>query len=411
MKKSLLSINSTISVLILAASLLVGCDGMNSINQKYYDRGETIYTGIVDSINVYPGYGKVAFDWQINADPRIIKVVMFWNMRQDSLVVPVNRTVYKIDTMACTIESIPEGNYIFEFITRDDEGHHSITKEATVIVYGEEYCKTLRNRSLSSISRNAEGGTVLSWIDSPSSDILYSLVRYKVNGTEKIDTVYNSESKTILTGPSTGDEISISSVYLLKGALEPLTATPRYYTVPRYSTVLDKSRFSILLLPGDNNTDSRGRTFAKTWDGSTTSILHTIDNAPGFSFPHHFSFDIGTEAEIHSFTLWPRGDVAPFTGHSPSSYELWATKDLHDVKDTDYYVSDSWKSDWVQLVDYTASKPATTEAQKSEWAAGWQSPVNHDGERFRYFRLVVKSNWQGSNCINIGEISLKGDDL
>ena len=64
-------------MLILAASLLVGCDGMNSINQKYYDRGETIYTGIVDSINVYPGYGKVAFDWQINADPRINKLIAY----------------------------------------------------------------------------------------------------------------------------------------------------------------------------------------------------------------------------------------------------------------------------------------------------------------------------------------------
>lgn len=411
MKKSLLSIISPIAALILAVSLMASCDDMNSINQKYYDRGETIYTGIVDSINVYPGYEKVAFDWLINADPRITKVVMFWNMRQDSLVVPVNRTVYKIDTMAYTIESIPEGNYIFEFITRDDEGNHYITKEATVIVYGEDYCKTLRNRSLSSLSRDSEGGTVLSWIDSPSTDILYSLVRYKVGGIEKIDTVYNLETTTTLTGLATGDEIAISSVYLLKGALEPITAAPRYYTVPRYSATLDKSRFSILLLPGDNNTNSRGRTLANVWDGSATSILHTEDNAPGFSFPHHFSFDIGTEAEIHSFTLWPRGDVSPFTGHSPASYELWATKNLHDVNDTDYYISDSWKSDWTRLVDYSVSKPATTEAQKSEWAAGWLSPVSHDGERFRYFRLVVTSNWQASNCVNIGEITLKGDDL
>ena len=403
-----------IPVLAIAAilmSLASGCDDMNSINQKYYDQGERIYTGVVDSIKVFPGYEKVEFSWLINADPRITKVVLYWNQRADSVVVPVQREVYKVDTMVYRIESIPEGNYIFEFLTRDDDGHKSLTKETSVTVYGEEYCSTLMNRSVISISKQADGSVLIEWGYVPSENIQYTIVEYPVDGGTDTVHVSNSSSSTVISGPNTGDEIKVSSVYLMENALEEIAAGSRTYTVPRYSALIEKSLFSVLVLPGDNTTTSNNRPLANIWDGSASRILHTQDNAPGFSFPHHFSFDITKPAEILSFTLWPRGDASPFTGHSPASYELWAAAELHDVTDTTYYTSDSWKADWVQLVSYTVSKPSTSEAQKSEWAAGWTSTVDKEGERFRYFRLVVTSNWQGSNCVNIGEISLVGDNL
>ena len=48
----------------------------------------------------------------------------------------------------------------------------------------------------------------------------------------------------------------------------------------------------------------------------------------------------------------------------------------------------------------------------ADWAAGWEYEINEDISRVRYIRLVIKNqNWQGSNCVNIGEITLWGDDL
>lgn len=391
---------------------VMSCDDMNSINQKYYDRGEMIYTGIVDSITVYPGYYKIAFDWQINADPRISKVLIYWNNRADSVVVPVQRTEYKVDSMYYMINDIPEGNYIFEFITRDDEGHRSLFKEATAVVYGEEYCKTLRNRTISSIKKRSDGSMEITWNDVSSSYIQYTIVEYTVNGITQTVRVENSDQTTIISGPKTGETINVSSVYLYENAIDELTAAKRSYVLPRYSAALDKSKFSVVVLPGDNTTNSKNRPLQKIWDGTPkgNNILHTVLNAPEFNFPHYFTFDIGVLAELHSFTIWPRVDVSPFTGHSPESYELWACKELTNTTDTEYYTSSSWKNDWTMIVSNTITKPLTTDEQKEEWNAGWVSEIQEGLGRFRYLRLIVKSNWGKENCVNIGEITIVGDD-
>ena len=45
---------------------MTSCDDMNSIHQKYYDWGEDIYTGVVDSLKGYGGFEKVKFSWELN---------------------------------------------------------------------------------------------------------------------------------------------------------------------------------------------------------------------------------------------------------------------------------------------------------------------------------------------------------
>lgn len=43
---------------------------------------------------------------------------------------------------------------------------------------------------------------------------------------------------------------------------------------------------------------------------------------------------------------------------------------------------------------------------------GFEFDLNEIGEQVRYIRILVKfPNWQNTNCVNIGEISLYGDDL
>ncbi|MDR0699139.1 MAG: hypothetical protein LBG28_07995 [Tannerella sp.] len=201
------------------------------------------------------------------------------------------------------------------------------------------------------------------------------------------------------------------------------------------------------------------------------TILHTEDQSGNagarFKFPHHFTFDIGVPATLSRLHIWCRVDNGAFTGHSPRFFELWATdapKELEDFpskddferyyrttyvvqKNPDDYLSSSapqyvdkvtqaqansrnyvspdpepgihnWQEDWVKLGDFEIEKPSASayntsnDADKALWSSGSDFNLIEVGKKVRYLRLVIKfPNWQNTNCINLGEITLYGDDI
>ncbi len=399
--------------LLLLHIIMVSCDDINNLHQKFYDRGEDIYTGVVDSLEAYSGFERVKFNWVINADPRITKTVIYWNNRQDSVVVDVNRTQSGEIAMSYYLSDIEEGNYIFEFVTKDNEGHFSLPKEMVVLIFGESYAKTLKNRNIASIIKQSNGDMLITWDPVINLDIQYTTVKYEIDGIATSIRVENNEMETVLNGLNTGDKIGVSTTYLLENALDELHSPVKEYFMPKFEREINKANFNVVVLSGDNTSVNGGRDLSKIWDGKTASpgILHTIENASGFDFPHHFTFDMGVLAELSRFHIWPRTDVAPFTGHSPRYFEIWATNELKEAPDNQiYWESDEWKSDWELIGDYEITKPVVDE--KEVWSSGWEYYVAETIGRVRYIRLIVKEpNWQGSNCVNIGEVTFWGDDL
>ncbi|MDR0699550.1 MAG: hypothetical protein LBG28_10100 [Tannerella sp.] len=406
---------TTIIPLLFLLCTAISCDDINSIHQKYYDQGEDIYTGVIDSLKTYAGYERIRFEWEVNSDPRITKVIIYWNQRADSVIVDANRTQSGSIPMNYYLENISEGSYIFEFITRDNEGHHSLAKEATVTVYGEAYTQTLRNRNVSSIVKQLNGDMLITWDAISSRDIQYTTIEYTLNGETESIRVENSDTETKLTKLQSGDEISVYTTYLPENALDLLKAPRRTFTMPKLDREVNKANFAIVVLAGDNTSVNGDRNLARIWDGAIANpnILHTVENAAGFNFPHHFTFDMGVLADIGRFRIWPRTDAGAFTGHSPRYFEIWGAGELKkDADDESYWKTDAWKADWKLMGDHTIVKPSTEDAQKTEWAAGWEYSVNENVGRVRYIRLIMKTgNWQNSNCVNIGEITLWGDDL
>lgn len=405
-------------VIICAAIVQLGvvaCDDMNSIHEEYYQRGEGIYTGVVDSLQAFSGFEKIRFDWEVSADPRITKTVIYWNQRSDSVVVDVNRSQSGRLQQSYELDALPEGTYTFEFITRDNSGHHSMPTELVAQVYGESYVQSLRNRGVASIAKQPDETMIVSWEPIASATVQYVTLKYMENGVERSIRVNNDEVTTVVSGLKTGDQLAVITTHLPENALETLDAIAREYTMPALERVINKANFNIVVLAGDNTSVAGDRNLARIWDGDfrNPNILHTVENAPGFNFPHHFTFDMGVLADLSRFRIWPRGESGPFTGHSPRYFEIWATDQIkHDANDESYWKSDNWKNDWTLLGDHEIVKPASAGDQAAEWTAGWEFPIREEVERVRYIRLVVKqSNWQGSNCVNIGEITLWGDDL
>ena len=65
----------------------------------------------------------------------------------------------------------------------------------------------------------------------------------------------------------------------------------------------------------------------KIWDGKLLVLAYYIllRMHQDLISSHHFTFDMGVLAELSRSYIWPRTDVAPFTGHSPRYFEIWAT--------------------------------------------------------------------------------------
>src|SRR5690606_22559388 len=76
-----------ITVVAIFTVIMASCDDMNSLHEKYLDRGIGIYIGSADSLSVQSGQHRIGFKWKINADPRIDKTVISWEEIEDGAMV------------------------------------------------------------------------------------------------------------------------------------------------------------------------------------------------------------------------------------------------------------------------------------------------------------------------------------
>jgi len=361
MKRVNFSIAKSAAMIVIAyisvAILMIACDNMNSLHEKYLKKGEGLYIGIADSITSYSGYEKIKFRWIINADPRIDHAIIYWNQRKDSQTVSISRTSEGAMWIETEITGIKEGEYLFEFVMCDNAGNVSRPVEVAGVVYGDIFIENLRNRSIKQVSRLVTGETQIEWEMPSTKTLLYSVIEYMIGGVKKVLEIPNSEMITKLTGLSTGDDIEIYAVFLPENGLESLNSLKRKLVVPRFERMLDKLKFLPAFKPGDNTSPQPGdnvnawqntwaygvndyRDITRFWDNNTTNvafnglrgIYHMTDMSNNwesavFKFPHCYTFSIGVLAELTRLRFYPRGgtDVTAFTGHSPRYFEIWAT--------------------------------------------------------------------------------------
>src|SRR5688500_14191658 len=100
-----------ISLLLLASAALMltaSCEKMGDTYSGYLKGGEITYPGKADSLAAFPGNKRIALQWLIMSDPKIVKAVVFWNNRLDSLIVPIQKTS-QVDTIRLTLPNMEEG--------------------------------------------------------------------------------------------------------------------------------------------------------------------------------------------------------------------------------------------------------------------------------------------------------------
>ena len=201
---------------------MVSCEDMNSLHRQYLDRGELIYPGKVDSINIYPGIEKVKFEWEIKADPRIAKVEIRWSEGAEARKreYPVTRTEDGAFTMSALIEGMPEGSYSFEFITWDDVGNRSLSTTRAVDIYGATNYLAHRTAKATRLGN----GTAIIWQPADPGMVRVELSYTDFNGVKQQLSVWPEETNTIIFHQN---DVQMVTVYKQEYELDTLRATAR----------------------------------------------------------------------------------------------------------------------------------------------------------------------------------------
>ncbi|MGV8092006.1 MAG: DUF4998 domain-containing protein [Mangrovibacterium sp.] len=166
--------------------------------KKYIDE-EMVYPQKPDSLKTRPGKNRIQLEWTI-ADPKVTSCKILYSQEGilDSVTVPAGAgQSFANDTVRVIIDNLIESNCIFNVISYDDLGHSSLAVEAEEMVYGENYEKSLLNRTLRSKSVDNDG-LHLQWYPAVDDTELGIELNYK-DDSENLKTVFIADSVTSKT--------------------------------------------------------------------------------------------------------------------------------------------------------------------------------------------------------------------
>jgi hypothetical protein len=186
---------------------------------------------------------------------------------------------------------------------------------------------------------------------------------------------------------------------------------------PLYEIALDKTKFSGIYLPGDNNTIYANDYIYLWFDMNTTTLWHTSYTDFSWSFPMSISLNLGTMAKLSRFRLWGQS-CCYYSNLGFKVFEVWGADEIKRDEPDSYWTTDDWKNDWAKIGDYEVKRPSGIEGPITNATGvdleaavnGWEFFVPLDASPCRYLRFIVHTIWSSGMGMCMAEISLWGDD-
>jgi len=196
---------------VLLAILIISCSKMDDTFKEYVVPNGITYVGKADSIAVFPGRGRIKITWLRGTDPNTRRAVVYWNNKNDSLVIPVTQTNPQ-DTVTAMINNLPEASYAFNIYTYDDAKNSSIRVDVQGSSYGTVYESTILSRALGS-ARVIGDDVKMGWPKGEPSSFSTEINYIDLAGASKRAYLPASMDTIILTGVKEGSTITYRSLY------------------------------------------------------------------------------------------------------------------------------------------------------------------------------------------------------
>lgn len=351
--------------------------------------GAIIYPGKPLDITAQPGMNRAKLSWH-TIDVKVERFHIYWNNKQDSLIVPAVNTGKTADTMHVVIPGLPENDYLFEIVSFDGKGNKSVKEEVSAKVYGQTYVGSLLNRALKKAT-SMSGTAELYWGTPEQTDVGLEIKYQDNTGSMKTVKVSKTDTLTLLPNYKNGEQFSYRTLFLpdstamdTVGSAFVKPAAP-VITYP----MLDRSKFAPYILPTDALT-AWGWTLPMLWDNNTAegSGFHTSD----LPLPSHFTIDLGVTTPLHELKIWQRL-VNLYGGGNLRNFEIWGSTSP---------AADGSYTGWTKLLICESVKPSGqssgyTPADESYAKAGESFIFPESTPEVRYIRFKIFKTWEGNN--------------
>lgn len=168
--------------------------------KKFQEGGEITYVGMLDSVFAQSGKERINLQMYLGHDASVTLVKVYWNDGADSAQVEVPRPATS-KLLNLLIPNLTVRSYNFKIYTLDKNRNSSVVKNFSGVTYGEDYEKSLVNRRLKSITRNATADSlILNWAD-PGQGLIHTEVSYVKKDGDTVHVVVPAvKNKTIIPG-------------------------------------------------------------------------------------------------------------------------------------------------------------------------------------------------------------------
>jgi hypothetical protein len=403
-------------LLILVAAILLGsmggCESLEDTYKEFIGTGETIYIGRADSIKTKGGRNRIELSWLLISDPKIAAYKVYWNNRTDSIEGNLVKSD-QVDTVRLLLENLPENIYQFDIFLFDKNRNSSVRSSSIGRVYGENYERTLANRTYTSYERSGLN-LIIDWMEPESNMVMVEVEYQNTEGEEVVRRILPE----LLTDTLTQFPISGTFEYRTLYLPEP-NAIDTFYSAPTTVTLvetegieLDKSLFSNLSLEDDSDTPRySANVIENLWDGPTSLTYFLQKDTQTPPIPNWISIDLGKKSILTKFRVNNMAHHATgwvYRSTSVRRFELWVTNEPQ--------TNPNWRSDgsWKKLGEFEVIKPSGLPVGENsaedieEHLRGhlFEMPVGSGA--YRYVRFVNLQTWNDSHTFSAMEFTFYG---
>lgn len=403
-----------ISVILVVVAGFISCQKRDTEFRDFLKGKELVYPGVVQNPHYKPGNLRAELLWNPSPDPSIVKYVIIWNNKADSLV--FNSSDHNpADTLRVIVPNLSEYSYSFTVYSLDASGNRSVPLDVNnVKVYGPSYQAGLVNRSYNVTNPyavNAAGDVTLYFyhIDTASETFSFAhnistTLRYTDKNGNPATKELHRDSVITLTDFKPGSALDYQSTYVpVIGAIDTF-ATTSFTKFPQIiiSAPCDKSLFAKVKLPYDMNPYEGDTDEDRLWDGSVgpqgyPDIFHSDGASP---LPQTLTFDMG---KIYPNGLTQIEETGRNCCHNPNDFEVWGIADITNAATTVPSNDPNWTANaiqkgWTLLGEFTRS---------DDGSAAMKFTLTNTTTPVRYIRIRVKHNADNEGSYtNMSEITM-----